>query len=97
MNASGGVLVYGVRPNGVIYGEDMINRKEKDMLFHGAIDEALKRIIPNVGLEAYKPLFHEVVCDGPEEKRTVLEIKVDGKSRRAEVYEDIRHNVCMCV
>lgn len=85
----------------MIYGES-INRHEKDKLLHGAIDEALKRIIPNVGLDTYMPLFHDVFCDSPEHRsphefQTILEIKVDGRNTRAEVYEDVHHNVCVCV
>ena len=91
--------MYGVRPNGVIYGEKLINRQEMDMLFHAAIDEALKRIIPNVGTDIYMPYFHDVFCDSPEhephELRTILEIKVDGRNGKAEIYEDANHNVCV--
>lgn len=96
LNADGGILAYGVRPNGVVYGEE-ISRREQDMLNHTTIDETVKRIIPTVGVEMYRVTYTDVdmpkeVGVAPPRRRQVLEIRV-APGRQYQLYEDQNHEV----
>ena len=96
LNADGGILAYGVRPNGIIYGEE-ISRREQDMLNHTTIDETVKRIIPNVDVEMYRVTYTDVnmpaeVGGALPRRRQVLEIRVAPGSPY-QLYEDQNHEV----
>ncbi len=91
--------MYGVRPTGVIYGEQ-ISRREQDMLNHTTIDETVKRIIPVVAVGMYRVTYTDVVDipDSPSKapKRfQVLEIRVE-PGRPYQLYEDQNHEVSEC-
>ncbi len=94
LNSDGGILAFGVRPSGVIYGEK-ITRREEDHL-KCAIDEAVKRIIPYVSSNKYSVSFTPVkgrhFDDKPNTVRQVLEIRVT-PGEPYELYEDSRHEV----
>lgn len=91
LNAEGGILVYGVRPNGIVYGE-RISRHEQDVL-NNTIDNVVKRIIPSVGLDMYRVVFLPAIDrdrDADDKALQVLTIKVEpGNS----LYEDLNHKV----
>ena len=90
LNGDGGIVTYGVRRNGVIYG-DRINRKEQDVLTHASIDAAIKYIIPYVDGDLYSIHFTDVVERGSCEKLKVVRIKV--ASAPYDLYEDKNHEV----
>lgn len=92
LNAAGGILVYGVRQNGVIYGE-RITRKEQDNL-NLAIDNIVKRIIPTVGLEMYNVSFVPVDGVKDEQDLQVLMIRVQ-PGEAYQLYEDPQHEVTL--
>ena len=105
LNSNGGILAFGVRQTGVIYGE-VINRWEEDLLKR-TIDETVKRISPCVRYDQYVVKFTPVCgshfMDYSQQTRYVLEIKVKGDSY--ELYEDQNHevgmlsvsDVCLCM
>ena len=88
LNTTGGVMFYGVRPSGTIYGE-RINRKEQDNL-KNIIDDTVKRIIPSVRLDMYRLSF--IPVDGGPCDRVVLKISVK-LGDPVKLYEDAHHNV----
>jgi hypothetical protein len=97
LNGDGGILTYGVRSNGMIYGE-RINRREQDVLTVSSVDGAIKRIIPCVECELYSINFSDV-AGVPSLDRydyhnifKVVVIKV-ARGRQDLIYEDINHNV----
>lgn len=89
LNSNGGIMAYGVRHNGVIYG-DKITRKEQDNL-NTIIDEAVKRIFPLVGLGMYRVTFTPV--EETEADYQVLTIGVE-RGDPFKLYEDQNHEVC---
>ena len=94
LNSNGGILAYGVRQTGVIYGET-INRNEEDAL-KCTIDETVKRISPCVRYDQYVVKFTPVCgshfMNHSRYKRQVLEVKV-APGDPFELYEDQRHQV----
>lgn len=100
LNAAGGVMVYGVRYNGVIYG-DKINRKEQDNL-NNIIDDIVKRIIPTVGLDMYRVAFIPVEETHPNNQVLRISVKPGDPYK---LYEDQSHKVsqstynypCLCL
>ena len=98
LNSDGGILAFGVRPNGTIYGEK-INRSEEDMLKR-TIDYAITRITPCVQSEQYRVKFTPTIGKHFEDfsssvERKVLEIKVS-QGGPYELYEDQNHEVSVC-
>ncbi len=93
LNADGGILAYGVRPNnGKVYGET-ITRREQDVLTNSTIDNALKRIVPSVGVDLYSVFFTKVK-DQEDKFVQVVRIKV---AKGKQVYEDLEHKVCQSI
>lgn len=96
LNGDGGILVYGVRSNGIIYGQK-ISRKERDTLTNSSIDNAIKKIIPCVSVDLYSVIFTDVI-GAPSQlhdaDNKVVRIKV-APGRPGEMYEDLHHEVCM--
>ena len=97
LNAHGGIIAYGVRPSGIIYGEE-INRREQDMLNHTVIDEAAKRIIPAVPGAMYSVQYVPVDMpplesgEIPPKMRKVLLIRIE-PGKPYQLYEDMNHEV----
>lgn len=95
LNGDGGIIMYGVRTNGIVYGEK-ISRKEEDNL-KNTIDTAMKRIIPYVGGDKYKVKFIKVSENDHRSSlqaasHQVLKIKVE-PGDPYEMYEDPNHEV----
>ena len=90
LNGDGGIIAFGLRQNGVIYGEK-ISRSEEDKL-QCLVDSAVKRIQPCVRVKQCR--IHYIPVHDPigneNQDRKVLEIKVEsGKT----LYEDRNHEV----
>jgi len=94
LNSKGGILAFGVRSSGVIYGEQ-ISRREEDTL-KCSIDEAVKKINPCVCYNKYSVNFTQVkgrhFDDVRPVLRQVLEIRVL-QGEPDQLYEDPRHEV----
>ena len=94
LNTKGGILAFGVRASGVIYGEK-ISRREEDIL-KCSIDEAVKKINPCVYFNKYNVSFTPVkghhFDDDKDVFRQVLEIRVL-QGEPDQLYEDPRHQV----
>ena len=98
INGDGGILCFGVRKTGVIYGEN-INRKEEDNI-RLVIDEIFKKMHPHVPTDGYRVTFTPVLgsayrrYDGVKEvtKQQVLEVRV-APGDPFSLYEDQNHEV----
>ena len=94
LNSTGGIIAFGVRNTGIIYGE-WIARREEDVL-KCTIDEAVKRINPCVRYDQYlvklTPVNGQHFMDYSQYPRKVLEIKV-AQGDPHELYEDLNHEV----
>lgn len=98
LNGDGGILCFGVRKTGVIYGDE-ISRKEEDNL-KLIIDEIFKKMTPHVPTDTYRVTFTPVVGtsfrrgDGHKEATIlqVLEIRV-APGDPFSLYEDQNHEV----
>ena len=96
LNGDGGILCFGVRKTGVIYGEE-INRKEEDNL-RLLIDEIFKKMSPHVPTDTYRVTFTPVRGSSfnrqhnEATKLLVLEIRVAPGNPFA-LYEDLNHEV----
>lgn len=102
LNSSGGIICFGVRPNGSVVGIKT-TRKDEDV-YKCTIDEAVKRIHPMVKPSKYRVSFTPVVDHrGGETKKCVLEIRVE-KGDRFQIYETgcdpkvhtLYMHICIC-
>lgn len=92
LNSNGGIIAFGVRPSGGIYGEK-INRHEEDKI-KCLIDSAIFRIRPCVNNDQYRLTFTPVLgqhfdaqIEGRVEDLQVLEIRVASGDPNS-LYED---------
>ena len=98
INGDGGILCFGVRKTGVIYG-DSISRKEEDLI-RLLIDETFKKMHPHVATNGYRVTFTPVLksshsrCDGGKDTRKlhVLEVRI-APGDPFSLYEDLNHEV----
>ena len=98
INGDGGILCFGVRKTGVIYG-DNISRKEEDCI-RLVIDETFKKMHPHVPTDSYRVTFTPVLTssryqrDGRKDtaKPHVLEVRV-APGDPFSLYEDLNHEV----
>lgn len=98
LNGDGGILCFGVRKTGVIYGDE-ISRKEEDNL-KLIIDEIFKKMTPHVSTDTYRVTFTPVVGGSYRRhnrykeatKLQVLEIRV-APGDPFSLYEDQNHEV----
>ncbi|XP_019849549.1 PREDICTED: uncharacterized protein LOC109580615 isoform X2 [Amphimedon queenslandica] len=92
LNGSGGILCFGCRSNGRIYGEK-INRKEEDNI-RLLIDDTMKRFHPFISPSHYRINFITVKSryNTSSAPNCVLEIKVE-KGDPHELYETEYHEV----
>lgn len=98
INGDGGILCFGVRKTGVIYGES-ITRREEDNIKQ-LLDDIFKRMHPHVQTDGYRVTFTPVLGSsyyrGDRIKETtklyVLEIRV-APGDPFSLYEDYNHDV----
>ncbi|CAI8029105.1 Schlafen-like protein 1 [Geodia barretti] len=90
LNGKGGILCFGCRTNGTVYGESLPRWEEDKMKL--VIDDVFKRFRPMV-----EPQRYRVTCTHvsrrywtPDTSRTVVEIRVQAGDDH-EMYEDIYH------
>lgn len=80
LNTSGGILCFGAKPSGHVYGQEM-SRKEEDV-YRCTIDEVVKRIHPMVKPSMYRVSFTPVASrsrynmTSKDRSLYVLEIRV---------------------
>ena len=102
LNGEGGILCFGVRKTGVIYGETITRREEDNLRL--VIDEIFKKMHPHVPTDKYRVTFTPVLgssfrrWDGVKEAtmKLVLQIRVAAGDPFS-LYEDFNHEVSLVV